>query len=261
MNKIEIDHLYVSSFSDNSLETIKKYGIGMEINHTCISEDLDDTEEKRKKLLSRIRNDVSTSDAKNLILHGPYTEIFPAAIDYQARKLAQKRLNQAYQVARSLNINRMVVHSGWVPFIYFKDWQSEKSALFWNKFMEGKSQDFRIYIENVLEDEPSMLADMMHRIGDPRIKLCLDIGHANAMTSANYHVRDWIRLLSPYIGHFHIHNNDGTEDSHQSLDRGSLDMTTIIQTIFDCCKNDFSITIEARDALPCLQWLEEKRYI
>ncbi|MFR8854973.1 MAG: hypothetical protein ACLVHQ_08755 [Oscillospiraceae bacterium] len=90
----------------------------------------------------------------------------------------------------------MVVHNGWLPFIYFKEWQSENGALFWQDFMADKPEDFSIYIENVLEDEPYMMKDMMSRITDDRIKICLDTGHANAMTSEDISVEKWIEVLS-----------------------------------------------------------------
>lgn len=52
--------------------------------------------------------------------------------------------------------------------------------------MASKPADFRLYIENVLEDEPFMLTNMMKKISDPRIGLCLDTGHANAMTDKTF---------------------------------------------------------------------------
>lgn len=261
MKKLSKEKIFVSTFSSNALEAIKKYGLGMEINHTCISEDLDDNVEKREQLLFNIRNDMQISGSDRMILHGPFTEIHPAAIDYRAKQLASRRLNEAFQVSHSLGINRMVVHSGWLPFIYFKEWQVEKSILFWEEFMADKPSDFNIYIENVLEDEPLMLLDMMKGFRDPRIGLCLDIGHANAMTCPEYSVEDWICVLSPYIRHFHIHNNHGTEDSHLPLQTGSMNMTNIFRIISDYCKDDVTYTIEAREAIPCIEWLIEKQLL
>lgn len=254
--------LFIATFSEDALKAAKDFGVGLEINHTCISEDLDPS--NRRNLLAQIRNDIasaSISDPSGLFLHGPFTEIHPAAIDYRARQLGMERLNEAYEAAAALGINHMVVHTGWLPFIYFKGWQAEKGAEFWQEFMKDKSSNFHIYVENVLEDEPYMLLEMMKQIDNPHIKLCLDIGHANATTSPELPVEKWIEVLGPHIGHFHLHNNDGTGDSHSAFDCGSMNMDSIFSAIDTFCDADVTLTIEARDARACLYWLEKNNYL
>lgn len=256
------NRLFIATFSEDALNVAKDFGVGLEINHTCISEELDPS--NRRNLLAQIRKDLAAagvSDPSGLFLHGPFTEIHPAAIDYRARQMAMERLNEAYEVAAALGINRMVVHTGWIPFIYFKSWQAEKGAKFWQRFMSDKPSDFHIYVENVLDDEPYMLLDMMKRIDNPSIKLCLDTGHANATTSPELPVEKWIEVLGSHIGHFHLHNNDGTGDSHSAFDCGSMDMNSIFSAIGAFCDADVTLTIEARDARSCLEWLKRSDYI
>lgn len=253
------DKLYIATFQINAIEVISKYGVGIEFNHTCISEHLDP--ENRKNLLSEIKRDIAASCAGRATLHGPFTEIHPAAIDYRARQMAKERLNEAFEVCRSLNVKRMIVHTGWIPFVYFKEWQSEKAAEFWQDFMADKPDDFNIYVENVMEDEPYMMADFISEITDRRIKICLDIGHANAMTQRDISVETWIEVLGPHIGHFHLHNNDGNRDTHGDFESGTLDMVSIFDTIENFCSPDTTFTIEARDCEKCMQWLQHHQYI
>ena len=272
--------LYIATFSEDAIRCAREYGVGLEINHTCISEVLD--EANREKLLAEIRADAAAAGVakcsepvdpadvssgpmggrrSGLMLHGPFTEIHPSAIDYRVRELGMERLNQTYDVCAALGVNRMVVHTGWLPFIYFKNWYVDEGSQFWQKFMADKPSDFNIYIENVLEDEPHMLLDLVKRIDDPRVELCLDIGHANAMTQADISVETWIETLGSYIGHFHLHNNDGSGDSHGDFDCGSMDMERILSKISECCPSDATLTIEARDARSCLEWLAAHEYI
>lgn len=253
--------LHIASFSENYISAIKKYGIGMEINHTCISEALSPDKESRRSLLSQIKNDISDSCASHLVLHGPFTEIIPAGIDPLIRSAGMKRLNQAYEIAEALNIKKMVVHNGWIPFMYFKSWQAEKGAQFWESFMADKPDDFSIAVENVLEDEPYMLADMMSRISDDRIGLCLDTGHANAKTDKKYSVENWLEVLGRHITHLHLHNNNGCDDEHRAFGKGTLDMDNILKTIDDCCPKSATLTIEAHDCLSCMEWLKAHNYI
>ena len=247
--------VYVATFQDEAAAVAGEYGLGLEFNQTCISEALD--KENREALLAEMR----ALKGRDYILHGPFTEIYPAAIDRRAREMARERLEEACEVCKALGVKRMVVHNGWLPFIYFKEWQAEKGAAFWQEFLRGKPADFFLYIENVLEDEPLMLADMMKRIKDPRINLCLDVGHAHAMTTEEFPLQRWIKELAPYIGHFHLHNNHGRSDEHAAFDCGTLDMQSVIETAVRCCRRDATFTIEARDTRACARWLHERGYI
>ena len=253
------ERLFIATFSGGALETIKENKLNMEINHTCISEDLDP--ENRSRLLGEIHGDILKSGARRLLLHGPFTEIIPAAIDSKAREFALERLEQSYQVASETGAEAMIVHTGYIPFMYFKEWQAEKSAVFWQKFMSDKPADFRLYVENVLEDEPYMLADMMKQIEDPRIGICMDVGHALAAGHSSVPIETWIEVLGPYIGHFHIHNNGGDSDTHRPLGEGILDFNSIFTAAAAHCRPDVTFTIESRECAPSVKWLIDKGYL
>lgn len=253
------DRLYIATFQINALEVAVKYGVGIEFNHTCISQALDS--ENRSGLLSKMKSDLAAAGAPRATLHGPFTEIHPAAIDYRFRDLAKQRLNQAFEICSALSVKNMIVHSGWVPFIYFKEWQAERGAEFWQDFMADKPEDFNIYVENVMEDEPYMMADFMSHVTDSRIRLCLDIGHANAATSKDISIETWIKVLGPYIGHFHLHNNDGTGDAHGDFEAGTMNMVSVFNAIEKYCSPDVTFTIEARQCGKCMEWLQNHRYI
>ena len=142
--------------------------------------------------------------------------------------------------------------------------------------MAHKPGDFGLLVENVLEDEPYMLLDFMMRVAEisagsdgfipdgsvsKRIRLCLDIGHAHAMTGPDMPVEKWIEILGGLIGHFHLHNNDGTADTHSAFDRGSMDMESVFSAIREHCSPDVTFTIEAGDCRACAEWLSSHGYI
>lgn len=253
--------VFVATFSDKATDAIRDYGVGMEINDTCISEMLDGYDDPGSELYKMIDKEIADAGPEGLILHGPFTEIIPAAIDPHMKDAALARLDQAYRVCEHYGIRKMIVHNGWIPFMYYKSWQVEKGSAFWKEFMSDKPEDFEICIENVLEDEPYMLQELMAEINDPRIRICLDIGHAHAMTTDDYTVDDWIRVLSPYISHFHLHNNDGTGDTHSAFDDGTMDMESIFDQIDSYLGDEVTFTVEARPAEECLEWMLEHRLI
>ena len=243
---------YAATFGRDSNRIITQYGAGIEIDNFCRSVMLDDRDEiKKAEKLMRL------SDRH--ILHGPFTELYPAAIDPRARQLAADRLNQACDVCRQLGIDRMVVHSGYVPFVFFKEWHIERSTGFWQEFMSDKPENFNIYIENVLDDEPYMMRELIENTADERINLCIDTGHANA--AGNTDIKEWFEVLGRYTGHVHLHNNYGSQDEHNSPDKGSMDMDRVLEYIDRYCSGDTTITVEAYDLEGSFRWLAERGYV
>ena len=53
------DKLYIATFQQDAEAVAAEYGLGLEINHTCISEDLDP--DKRRRLIDSISRDLHVS--------------------------------------------------------------------------------------------------------------------------------------------------------------------------------------------------------
>lgn len=253
------DRLYIATFSKEAVSVIGDYRLGIELNDLCISENLD--AEKVEQTIGLIEQEISEAKADRILIHGPFTEIVPASIDHRAVQLGLDRLDEAYDVCTRLGVNKLIAHSGYIPLLYFHQWHIEKSVPFWRGFLADKPEDFTLYIENVFEEEPTIMKELIQAIGDTRVKLCLDIGHANAMTAAKWQVTDWIRELGPYIGHFHLHNNTGERDDHDPIMEGTMDIAEIFTAIETFCPANVTMTIESRSCRSSVLWLKEKGYI
>ena len=70
-----------------------------------------------------------------------------------------------------------------MPQVYFPEWYVEQSVLFWREFLRQLPQDMTVALENVMEPQPRLLAEIARQVDDPRLGLCLDIGHANTFVS------------------------------------------------------------------------------
>ena len=250
-------NLYIATIGEDFACWVKKTQSGLELDQFCMAENLDEPKyESCCKEIRRLFTDCKVS-AEHAVLHAPFNELHPAAIDPLAKDLARHRMEQAYTACKDLGISKMVVHSGYVPHIYFKSWHQEQSVKFWTGFMADKPADFQLCIENVLEDEPQMMADMLKDIDQPNIGICLDIGHANCMSDVP--VSQWIQVLSPYIEHFHLHNNDGSYDWHAPFDEGSMDIHALLQQAKELCKPDTTYTVEVIHCGKAMEWLENQK--
>ena len=125
--------------------------------------------------------------------------------------------------------------------------------------MADKPDDFIITIENVLDDEPYMMAEIMERISNPNIRLCFDTGHALCVSKVP--VSEWLRVLAPYLRHLHIHNNDGQYDHHSALTEGLIDMEDFLDDVIKLCSRDTTVTLETMDGLGSVEWLGKKGYL
>lgn len=248
------DRIYISTIADDCTETIMRYGTGIEICEFCTAANMDSPHFEHWD--AEVRTRLEKTDRR--IFHAPFSEIYPSAIDPLAVELAHIRLKQAAELAMTYNIRRMVVHGGHVPTVYYPIWFHERSVLFWKRFLDGLPDDFQIVVENVLEDIPERLLKVVSEVGDPRMAICLDIGHANASTEVP--VCEWINCLGRSISHVHIHNNDGHSDLHMPLGDGNIDMDAAISRILELSPQA-TFTIESRPAGPSMEWLANHGYI
>ena len=159
------------------------------------------------------------------------------------------------QAARALGIRRVIVHAGFVPNVYFPSWFLSQSADFFCSLLseEPAAQDMELLLENVLEPRPALLTELILQIGDPRVGLCLDLGHAATMAS-EIPALDWIAPMAPYLRHVHLHNNEGREDLHQPLCQGVIPMRRALDQLLQL-DGGITFTIENQDCAPSLDFL------
>ncbi len=240
--------IYLSTIDPQAQVVAKKYGMGLEIAEYCTAWNMDD---KFPETDAQVREKLMSIPKR--VLHAPFNELFPCAIDPQARALAAERYKQAIRLAERYGAEKVIIHGGYNPRIYYPVWYVEQSILFWKDFLND-IPDVQVVLENVLEETPDMLLDIVKGVDDPRLRLCLDVGHVNAYSGLP--VTDWLKAWAPYLSHFHIHNNDGSCDSHSALEYGTIPMKELLLTAHELCP-DATFTLEVMEAETSVKWLEE----
>lgn len=240
---------YISTIAPDAAAVAREYGLGLEIAEYCTAWNMDEKFAGVDGVVKKKLTGIAES-----ILHAPYNELFPCAIDKKARALAASRYRQAINLAKRYGAEKVVIHGGFNPWIYFPVWYVEQSILFWKDFLK-EDPGVKLVLENVLETEPDWLLDIVKGVDDPRLQMCLDIGHVNAYSKVP--VMDWLETCAPYISHFHVHNNDGTRDQHNPLNEGSIPMKELLLRIEELCP-DATVTLELMKAGPSVRWLWEE---
>ena len=238
------EQLYLSTIADDAAETAREFGLGVELAQFCLAENMENTPpEVQKSLNASLR-------VPRRVFHAPFAELCPAAIDPLVREVTKKRYLQAAALAKRCGASKMVVHSGFIPLVYYPEWYAPQAADFWRGMLE-ETDGLTFCVENVLEESPDVLLRTLALVGDPRLRVCLDVGHALCQSGE---LAPWLDALAPYLSHVHLHNNSGAHDEHRALFDGALDMAALIRQL-ERLAPQATYTLEVFSARPSVQWL------
>jgi len=243
------ENIYISTIDPDGAFLAREYGFGLEIAEYCTAWNMDRDFSATDKSVKRQLEGICRT-----LLHGPFNELFPCAIDPKARELAECRYRQAIGLAKGYGAKKVILHGGYNPWIYYPNWYVGESIAFWKEFLK-QEPGVEIVLENVLETQPQWLLEIVRGVEDPNLKLCLDVGHVNAYSQIP--VMDWLEAWAPYLSHFHIHNNDGTRDQHNPLIDGQIPMKELLGRIDSLCP-DATVTLELMEARSSVEWMKEE---
>ena len=153
-------------------------------------------------------------------LHGAFIDVNPASGDPAFRALSQQRCRDSCALALVLNIKNVVFHSSAFPFLrgaYLESWAGA-CADFYTELAD--TYGLSIYLENSMDLDPEPLCALLRETSDPRVQVCLDIGHAHY---AQAPLEQWFDELGEHIGYLHLSDNNGQFDEHLPLGMGTVD--------------------------------------
>lgn len=247
-------------YTERTAELAKANGLGLELAEFCISENMDNQFEA--VLPHVLKNAESTPDKT---LHAPFNELFPMAIEPLLVELTYQRYEQSLEYCRRFGASKMIVHANYVPELYYPVWFVNRHIDFWKRFLSEHDDDIEICVENVMEEDPELILGILRGVDDPRLRMCLDVGHANLTPIAP---ADWLKACAPYISHYHIHNNFGVPeggrrnmgDRHLSPGNGIIDMKALLTLAKDLTP-EATAAIESYELEESVQWLKENGFL
>ena len=126
--------IYISHLIDDKemKEIIASTGAGIESIEFSVAENLDHF----SRTLKNYRKRLEFMNSLNLILHGPFLDLNPMAYDSLVVQATRTRYDQAYQAAKELGAKKLILHSGFIPSVYFLTGWAERMADFYNRFLE-----------------------------------------------------------------------------------------------------------------------------
>jgi len=156
-------------------------------------------------------------------MHGVYEDLYPASRDPKIVEVTEKRFKGSLDIAKKVGAEAVIFHPNYNPLVrtaaYRKEW-IQHSIKFWKGFLKNLKGNMTILLENLWEDEPSILKEVIDGVSSKKLKLCLDTGHVN--TSSKVPMVKWLELLGKRIGYVHLSDNNGWEDQHLPLGEGNI---------------------------------------
>ena len=153
-------------------------------------------------------------------LHGAFVDVNPASGDPLFRQLSRDRCHKSCRIAKQLGASHVVLHSSCFPFLrgaYLEHWAAV-CAEFYTEL--AAKYELIICVENSQDVDTTPLCALIRRITDKRVRVCLDIGHANYSQSP---IEEWFDRLGEQIAYLHLSDNMGKFDDHLPLGEGAID--------------------------------------
>ena len=231
----------------------REYGLGVEIDIFCT---LRYFRNNPQLLPERIE---ALAHIPVRTLHGPYEEFDASSTDPAIRSVTRAIADEMSAFGDALGTNLQIMHLGLNE--KHEDLESVASVVsFWRDFMSAQPHSFVLHLENGSECCPSVVASTVDAIEDPRVDVCLDLGHAHSESGVT--PIKWITALKERIGHFHLSDNHGDSDEHLNLGDGTISWREVLDAAETLCP-DATWTLETNqlDVVRSVEFLVRHGYV
>lgn len=159
-----------------------------------------------------------------LTVHGPIYDLNPGSLDVVIRDYTRHCYFKTLAVCHALGAKALVLHLGMNPLLpesALDEWLST-SARTWEPIIDMAAQmGVTIRLENMFVPNPKFLVDLKESLASDTVKFCFDVGHFNVYSKTP--LKLWLDEIGDAIDEVHLNDNNGIEDLHLTLGRGSFD--------------------------------------
>ena len=184
------------------------------------AEDLDVYQKKDIKYLA----DVLHQTGLEITLHGPFMDLSPGGVDRKIKQVTLDRFTKVIELAHYFKPKTIVFHPGYEKWKFdgnVKLWL-ESSLQTWRPLVEKAERIGSVLaIENVFEETPDSIQNLLEEINSPYLRFCFDTGHHHVFSKAPFSI--WLEALGRYLIEVHLHDNHKEMDEHLPVGEGGFD--------------------------------------
>jgi sugar phosphate isomerase/epimerase len=155
-------------------------------------------------------------------VHAPFMDLSPGGYDREVRRITREKLKKSVEMAILLHAKGIVCHPG------YDKWRFDRNEKLWlDGSIETWTEVIReakggplVMVENIFEEQPSTLIELLGHFKDENLWFCFDSGHFNLFSSVS--LDGWLMPLKDSIGEMHLHDNHGSWDEHLPVGAGTF---------------------------------------
>jgi sugar phosphate isomerase/epimerase len=185
----------------------------------------------RRKDLKRAAREIERARI-SVTFHAPFMDLSPGGVDEKVREVTRLRFRQVLEMVPYFHPRVIVFHPGYDRwrFDHDADFWAKNSLRIWEPLVK-RAEDIgvKIALENIFEENPSILARLLEAIPSPSFGYCLDAGHGALFSEVP--IVAWIEALGSRLLEIHLHDNHGKADEHLPLGWGSIDFPAIFSAL------------------------------
>lgn len=198
------------------IELIKKVDVGVEIYFN--NDVVDEVDDGHVKETGRILR----GEGIECSVHAPFMDLSPGAVDRAVRGITKEKLKKTAAMANLLGAIGMVCHPG------YDKWRFGEAVDLWlkgavetfNEVLVAAGDGLPVMVENIFEEEPDTLYELLRQFDKKNLHFCFDSGHFNLFTKVS--LETWFSMLGNKIREMHLHDNYGKRDDHMPIGRGTF---------------------------------------
>lgn len=230
------DRVLLTADRDNIEDVIDlavKNGVGVEVMAFAYPDILDDNWKQELAIYRTILRRVSGM----VTMHGPFMDMVSGSPDAQINEVCLQRYRHAIHIASQLGAKTLVLHANFIGSLHNPSYRTgwhRRNVPFWTSLAhDAADKGVVIALENMWEFEPGIIADVLREVDHPNLRACLDVGHAHVFGDDRCGIQKWLDVMSPWLVHLHMNNNNGVLDEHHGFDweHGVLDYFDILDRV------------------------------
>lgn len=191
-------------------------------------------------------------------VHAPFYDLSLGSVDQHIREYSAKCLTRGLEIAADLGSSLYIMHSGFWPMI-----PQDSKKLWINVFLQemeklikkAQKLEVEIALENVFETDLWLHETAFDHFNNSELSMCFDLGHANCFSSVS--PMRWVDTFNNRIVHIHIHDNDGSDDQHLPLGRGTVNFAGVFGRLQKYgVKPTIDLETNPEETSACISFLE-----
>lgn len=205
---------------DRSYDLAEKYNCKFEYQDFFMPAVLDDDELSRG-IVRKFKNKTMSDST----FHGAFFDVTIFSDDPKIKAVSDERVVQSLKIANDLGTKGIVFHTNYITNFNLESYRInwvKRNVDYWKEKLE-QFPNIEIYIENMFDDTPELLATLGEAMKDEkRFGICFDYAHAHVFGDETK-IDEWVEALAPYTKHMHINDNDFVSDLHLPVGSGKID--------------------------------------